>query len=162
MSHSKQSNLCHVSENLTLIRRQSNSQWPGLLSLSKHFTRLSSVCDSQCYSFTLSDWDCCAMGLSQLFITVTKCRGKELKGVKLYLFHGFSSLPQSMLSPLHCFQATLGGAERESKTRHKGLRNKSGPLKVHTSVTYFIQLCPPLVAMYSYEFINEAIDRSIH
>lgn len=46
------------------------------------------------------------------------------------MFHGFSGLSPSMVNPLHCLQACLGGVEGErARPRRKRLRNKQGPFK---------------------------------
>lgn len=52
-----------------------------------------------------------------------------------------------------------GRRESKTKTYVKGCGTSRGPLKLGSSVTYFILLCPLLVAICGYEVISEAVDR---
>lgn len=69
------------------------------------------------------------MGFSQVSI----CRTKHLRKMtdrNKGLFHSFSGLSLSTLSPLYSLQASLGGAEGErARPRLKRLQNKQGPFK---------------------------------
>lgn len=45
------------------------------------------------------------------------------------MFHGFSGLSPSIVNPLHCLQACLGGVGKRARPRRKRLQNKQRPFK---------------------------------